>query len=84
MDAAARFAGVRTPLLLVGADDDPWTPASAIDLFGTYFTGAPCERWQIDPAATGEVGHAGFFREHRDTLWLRIIDWLLQRAAAAA
>ena len=87
MDAAARFARVRTPLLLVGADDDdPWTPAPAIDLLGSYFTGAPRERWQIDPAdtATGRVGHAGFFREkHRDTLWPRIIDWLLLRTVPA-
>jgi len=85
MDAAARFARVRAPLLLIGADDDPWTPAASIDLLGSYFTCAPRERWQIAPSATtsGRVGHAGFFRkEHRDTLWPRLTDWLLQRAAA--
>lgn len=83
MDAAARFARVRAPLLLVGADDDPWTSAPAIDLLGSYFTGAPRERWQIDPSATtGRVGHAGFFREkHRDTLWPRLTDWLLRQVA---
>ena len=87
MDAAARFSRVRAPVLLVGADDDPWTPAPAVDLLGSFLTGSSCERWQIDPAATstGQVGHAGFFRkEHRDTLWPRVIDWLLARAAAAA
>ena len=81
MDAAARFARVRAPLMLIGADDDPWTPAASIDLLATYFTGAGCERWQIDPAATatGRVGHAGFFRkEHKNTLWPRLTDWLLQ------
>lgn len=83
MDAAARFARVRAPLLLVGADDDPWTPAPAIDLLGAYFTGAPCERWQIAPTdtATGRVGHAGFFRrEHKDTLWSHLAGWLLRQA----
>ena len=83
MDAAARFARVEAPLLLVGADDDPWTPAAAIDLLGSYFTSAPCERWQIDPTdtTTGRVGHTGFFRkEHRNTLWPRLANWLLQRA----
>ena len=86
MDAAARFARVKAPLLLVGADDDPWTPAASIDQLGSYFTGAACERWQIAPAttSTGRVGHAGFFRkEHRDTLWPRLTDWLLRAAAPA-
>jgi predicted alpha/beta hydrolase len=60
MDATARFARVRAPLLLIGADDDPWTPAAAIDQLAAYFTGAPHERWQIDPAltTTGRIGHA--------------------------
>ncbi len=87
MDAAARFARVQAPLLLIGADDDPWTPATSIDQLGSYFTGTSYERWQIAPSTTtsGRVGHAGFFRkEHRDTLWPRLTDWLLQRAAAAA
>jgi len=83
LDAAARFARGRAPLLPVGADDDPWTPAPAIDLLGSYFTGAPRERWQIAlSATTGRVGHAGFFREkHRDTLWPRLTDWLLRQVA---
>ena len=83
MDAAARFARVRAPLLLIGADDDPWTPAPAIDQLAGYLTGAHHERWQIDPAVTttGRIGHAGFFRkEHKETLWPRLIDWLLRRA----
>lgn len=86
MEAAVRFARVQAPLLLVGADDDAWTPAPAIDLLGSYFTAASCERWQIDPTdtTTGRVGHAGFFRrEHKDTLWPRLADWLLQRADTA-
>ena len=86
MDAAARFARVQAPLLLIGADDDPWTPAASIDLLGTYFTGAACERWQVSPAdtATGRVGHAGFFRrEHKDTLWPHLTDWLLLRTVPA-
>ncbi len=65
---------------------DGYPLGATLHLLGSYFTGAPRERWQIAPSATtGRVGHAGFFREkHRDTLWPRIIDWLLQRAAAAA
>jgi predicted alpha/beta hydrolase len=85
MDAVARFARVRAPLMLIGADDDPWTPAASIDLLATYFTGARCEHWQIDPAdtATGRTGHAGFFRkEHRDTFWPGLTDWLLQRTVS--
>ncbi len=82
MDAAARFARVRAPLLLVGADDDLWTPAASIDMLGSYFTNSLCERWQIAPStATERIGHTGFFRKtHRDTLWPRLIEWLLHRA----
>ena len=82
MDAAARFARVKAPLILIGANDDPWTPAASIDLLASYLTGARCERQQIDPAdtVTGRVGHAGFFRkEHKDTLWPGLTNWLLQR-----
>lgn len=87
MHAAARFARVQAPLLLIGADDDPWTPAPAIDLLASYLTGATVERWQIAPAAANarKVGHAGFFRkEHKDTLWPRLEDWLLRLAAPAS
>jgi len=87
MDAAARFARVQASLLLVGADDDPWTPAPAIDLLGSYFTGALCTRWHIAPSdtITGRIGHAGFFREeHGNTLWPCLINWLLQRASPSA
>ena len=84
MDAASRFARVQAPILLIGADDDPWTPAPAIELLGSYFTAIRPERWQIARSATrtGRVGHAGFFRsEHRETLWPRVITWLGKRAA---
>ena len=87
MDAAARFARVRAPLLLIGADDDPWTPAPSIDQLAACLTGAACERWQIDPAVTttGRVGHAGFFRkEHKGTLWPCLAEWLLRRATSEA
>lgn len=80
LNAAARFARIRIPLLLAGAEDDAWTPAPAIDLLGSYLTSARCERWRIalTEAATGRVGHTGFFRrEHADTLWPRLIAWLL-------
>ncbi len=85
MNAAARFARVHAPLLLVGADDDPWTPAPAIDLLGSYFIGAAVERWQVDPASTttGWLGHSGFFRvEHKRTLWPRLTGWLTRQALA--
>ena len=87
MNAAARFARVRAPLLLIGAADDPWTPAAAIDELGSRFTAAAVERWQVSPAdaETRPVGHAGFFRrEHGATLWPRMTDWLLRRAGQAA
>ena len=87
MDAASRFARIRAPVLLAGAEDDPWTPAPAIDLLGSYFTSVKPERWQIylTDVTTKGIGHAGFFRtEHRHTIWPRAINWLSRHAIAAA
>ena len=87
LNAAQRFARVQAPLLLIGAADDAWTPAAAIDELGSRFIAAPVERWHIMPSGTssGRVGHTGFFRrEHSATLWLRLAGWLVQRASQGA
>lgn len=87
LNAAQRFARVRAPVLLIGSDDDTWTPAVAIDELGFFFTAATVERRQFEQSetTTGKIGHAGFFRrEHNVTLWPRLIEWLLQRATQPA
>ena len=81
MDAAARFARVRAPMLVIGAEDDPWTPAPAIDLLASYLTAAPHERWQVAPRAGEVLGHVGFFhRERGNHLWPGVAEWLARRA----
>jgi predicted alpha/beta hydrolase len=85
LDAAGRFARVEAPLLVLGFDDDPWATAPAIDLLADHFRGTAVDRRQISPkaAGSGPIGHLGFFRrQHRDTLWPLLIDWLEERAAA--
>ncbi|MCO7233542.1 MULTISPECIES: alpha/beta fold hydrolase [unclassified Cobetia] len=86
MQAERRFARVTQPLLVLGFDDDPWATTPGIDLLIGYFTQATLERHQIDPRqhATGPIGHMGFFRrQHRDSHWPLVIDWLERQAAAA-
>ena len=85
LDAARRAASLRTPLLVLGFDDDPWANPHAMDLLLSGVTGAPVERRQLGPAGLGlqAVGHMGFFRKRNgDALWPGVGEWLLARAAA--
>jgi predicted alpha/beta hydrolase len=84
LDAAARAARLRMPLLALGFDDDPWANPRAMDILLARVTGAPVERRQADPRALGlpGIGHMGFFRKRcASALWPQAGDWLLAQAA---
>ena len=86
-DAARRAAGVRSPLLALGFDDDPWANPHAMDILLAGLAKAPVERRQIDPHTVGlpGIGHMGFFRKRcAPTLWPQVGDWLLAHAGAPA
>ncbi len=78
MDAARRFAEVKTPILAIGLTDDPWGTPKAQHALLKYYHRAPTEiRWVSPGEAGGRVGHLGFFRSaFKDTLWQPAIDWL--------
>jgi len=78
MDAKARFALPRMPVLAIGFDDDPWATPSGIDLLISHLTGCEVERRQVTPAQAGaSIGHMGFFRrKHRAFLWSEVANWL--------
>jgi len=83
-DAKSLFASVRTPILAIGATDDPWGTPAARDAIMRHFTNAPVETRWLDPQeAGGPIGHLDFFRSRfRETLWPKAIGWLKGEAQA--
>lgn len=83
-DAKSRFASVRTPILAIGATDDPWGTPAAREAIMRHFTNAPVETRWLDPQdAGGPIGHLDFFRSRfRETLWPEAIGWLKGEAQA--
>ena len=77
MDAARRFAEVRTPILSIGVADDPWaTPRAQEAILKGYVT-APVERRRVAPPPGQAIGHLGFFRAaFSESLWQPAIGWL--------
>lgn len=86
MDAAARMARVRIPLLVLGFDDDPWANPRAIGMLVEPLANAPVERRQVAPHSAGlrAIGHMGFFRKHAaERLWPQVGTWLLEQVGTA-
>ena len=83
-DAKSLFASVRTPILAIGATDDPWGTPAAREAIMRHFTNAPVETRWLDPQeAGGPIGHLDFFRSRfRETLWPEAIGWLKGEAQA--
>jgi predicted alpha/beta hydrolase len=77
-DAKSLFAAVKTPILAIGAADDPWGTPAARDAIMRHFVNAPVETRWLDPeTAGGPIGHLDFFRSRfSDTLWPEPIAWL--------
>lgn len=77
-DAKGLFAEVTTPILAIGATDDPWGTPAARDAIMRHFVNAPVETRWLDPqTAGGPIGHLDFFRSRfSQTLWPEPIGWL--------
>jgi predicted alpha/beta hydrolase len=87
LDAEARFARVRTPILSLGFDDDPWATRMGIDMLVSRFRNAPLTRREIAGirSDTGSIGHMGYFRQRSGGfLWPETVDWLLSANSADA
>jgi predicted alpha/beta hydrolase len=83
MEAEARMARQRLPLLVLGFDDDPWANPDAIGMLVAPLANAPVERRQIAARDAGvpAIGHMGFFRKRcAAVLWPQVGDWLLAHA----
>ena len=77
-DAKSLYADVKTPILAIGATDDPWGTPAARDGIMRHYVNAPVETRWLDPqTAGGPIGHLDFFRSRfRNTLWPEPIAWL--------
>lgn len=86
MDAEARFARPKLPVLAMGFDDDPWATPAGIRLLVERLINCEVQRRQVGPAAAGApIGHMGFFsRRHRETLWPDVAAWLQAARGTAA
>jgi len=85
MDAQARMARVRTPLLVLGFADDPWANPHAIGMLVAPLVNATVARRQVAPRDAGlaAIGHMGFFRQRAGvSLWPQVVDWLRDKATA--
>ena len=83
MNAEARMARQRLPLLVLGFDDDPWANPDAIGMLVAPLCNAAVERRQIAARDAGvpAIGHMGFFRKRCEAvLWPQVGDWLLAQA----
>lgn len=75
----ARFAEVRTPILMIGLTDDRWaTPRGVADFAARHPNARVEQRWLSPTDAGGAIGHLGFFRSRfSQTLWPPLIRWLI-------
>ncbi|MCO4316182.1 alpha/beta fold hydrolase [Phyllobacterium sp. 21LDTY02-6] len=73
------FPTVRTPILSIGINDDPWGTPRAIGALMERFENSTIHEIWLSPEAGDKIGHIGFFRKHRaDALWAPVANWLLQ------
>lgn len=73
-----RFADVRTPMMAVGFEDDPWATRQSIEALMAWYAGTSIKlQWYTPQEAGAPIGPFGFFRkEHKEFLWPHIADWL--------
>lgn len=76
----AGFFALTIPIKSYSFSDDRMAPRPAVDNIHGLFTRASIEREYLTPADVGakRIGHFGFFRpEHKDGLWRRSLDWIV-------
>lgn len=70
-------ARLKTPILAISLEDDPYAPRAAVDALHVRY-GGEVERLHVDLRTDGRrIGHWGFFREGvAPDLWERAAGWL--------
>lgn len=77
----ANYPLYRHPLMALCIADDPWATRPSVELLCKAFAGTTADIVTVKPGDVGvrSIGHFGFFRsEHRDILWKRAADWLME------
>lgn len=83
MHARERTARVRTSVLCIGLDDDPWATPAQIGVIARQLVNAKVETRTYSPAdaGVGAIGHMGYFRRGPGAvLWPDAAAWLAARA----
>ncbi|MBD7994545.1 alpha/beta fold hydrolase [Arthrobacter sp. Sa2CUA1] len=87
MHARERTAQVRTKVLCVGLDDDPWATPEQIGVISRQLVNAKVQTRTYAPADAGvtAIGHMGYFRRGPGAvLWPEAAAWLAATAGVAA
>lgn len=82
----ARFRALHARTLAVHFTDDPFATSAATDRLLQLYSNCPATQLLIGPADTNgqSIGHFGFFRSRfRETLWPRVLAWLLNKELPA-
>lgn len=83
MHARERTARVRTSVLCVGLDDDPWATPAQIGVIARQLVNAQVQTRTYAPSDAGvpAIGHMGYFRRGPGAvLWPDAAGWLAERA----
>lgn len=83
MHARERTARVRTSVLCIGLDDDPWATPERIGVIARQLVNAQVQTRTYAPADAGvaAIGHMGYFRRGPGAvLWPDAAAWLAARA----
>ena len=79
MQARARAARTRIPILAVGASDDLWASPRQMDQLTAHLDAAPVQRRTYTPDELGvpAIGHHGLMRRGvGEAAWPELLDWL--------
>lgn len=80
-EVAERGAAARFPILALSFEDDHYAPIRAVRALLQRFPNAPIEHRHHRPEEVGfsSVGHFGYFRSGRSSLWEEPAEWMLER-----
>lgn len=80
----ALFERVTTPIAAVNALDDLWALPASRQAFMQHYTRAPWHGVDLHRRDHGSVGHMGYFRAGRESLWDATLQWLADRGGPLA
>jgi len=76
----SRYGSFTFPVLACGVSDDRFAPKAATEGLLAKLPNTKVQRWYVDTAKLGKVGHFGYFRSKMENaIWPGLRDWLDQQ-----